>query len=153
CRLCGKQWPRDVEICPHDGTWLHDDETVTARAAVSQPGTFDSNTAIDPPFAGSLTPLVEVSAHQVRASGSAMPTRPYAQPAIETLASSLPIGPPQRSGTPIPFPRGTRVGDYEIEGKIGEGAMGAVYRAVHPSLGKHVAVKVMNPRLCDDPAA
>ena len=45
---------------------------------------------------------------------------------------------------------GTAVGDYRIEGKIGEGAMGTVYRAVHPAIGKHVAIKVMKPRLSDE---
>jgi serine/threonine-protein kinase len=51
------------------------------------------------------------------------------------------------------LPPGTRVGEYEIEGKIGAGAMGAVYRAIHPAIGKHVAVKIMNPRLCGDAGA
>jgi serine/threonine-protein kinase len=48
---------------------------------------------------------------------------------------------------------GKRVGDYEIEAKIGEGAMGAVYRAVHPAIGKHVAIKLVSPRLFDEPDA
>lgn len=48
---------------------------------------------------------------------------------------------------------GTRLSEYEIEAKIGEGAMGSVYRAVHPAIGKRVAVKIMSPKLCGDPAA
>jgi len=39
--------------------------------------------------------------------------------------------------------RGTRIGDYVIEDKIGQGGMGSVYRAVHPVIGKHAAVKVL----------
>ena len=46
---------------------------------------------------------------------------------------------------------GTRVGEYDIEAKIGEGAMGTVYRAVHPAIGKRVAIKVMTPKLFDEP--
>jgi serine/threonine-protein kinase len=47
--------------------------------------------------------------------------------------------------------RGTQVGEYVIESKIGEGAMGTVYRAVHPAIGRHVAIKVMTPKLFDEP--
>src|SRR5947209_891532 len=38
---------------------------------------------------------------------------------------------------------GTRVGNYEIKEKIGEGGMGAVYMGEHPLIGKRVAVKVL----------
>ncbi len=34
---------------------------------------------------------------------------------------------------------------------IGEGAFGSVYRAVQPSVGREVAVKVIRPELADDP--
>jgi serine/threonine-protein kinase len=44
--------------------------------------------------------------------------------------------------------RDTRIGDYEVEGKIGEGAMGVVYRAVHPAIRRHVAIKIMNAKHC-----
>ena len=36
-----------------------------------------------------------------------------------------------------------RFGKYEVEGKIGQGAMGVVYRAVDPSIGRRVAVKTL----------
>jgi serine/threonine protein kinase len=38
---------------------------------------------------------------------------------------------------------GDAVGEYRIESKIGEGGFGAVYRAVHPVIGKTAAVKVL----------
>ncbi|MFY1827365.1 protein kinase domain-containing protein [Myxococcus fulvus] len=46
----------------------------------------------------------------------------------------------------------TQVGEYVIEERIGSGGMGVVYRAVHPLIGKQVAIKVLraefvSPRL------
>ena len=38
---------------------------------------------------------------------------------------------------------GTRIGNYEIKEKLGEGGMGAVYIGEHPLIGKRVAVKVL----------
>jgi serine/threonine-protein kinase len=38
---------------------------------------------------------------------------------------------------------GERVGEYLIEGKIGQGGFGSVYRARHPLIGKPAAVKVL----------
>ena len=39
---------------------------------------------------------------------------------------------------------GTQVGEYEIQGKLGEGGFGTVYKAVHPLIGKVAAVKVLS---------
>ncbi len=40
---------------------------------------------------------------------------------------------------------------YELAEVIGEGAFGSVYRAVQPSVGREVAVKVIRAELADDP--
>ena len=42
---------------------------------------------------------------------------------------------------------GTLVGEYQIQSKIGEGGMGTVYAAIHPIIGKKVAIKVLAGRL------
>jgi serine/threonine protein kinase len=45
---------------------------------------------------------------------------------------------------------GTRVGEYEILDRIGEGGMGTVYSAVQPIIGKKVAIKVLAGRLANN---
>lgn len=46
-----------------------------------------------------------------------------------------------------------RIGDYEILGPLGSGAMGRVYLARDARLGRRVAIKVMSPAKAGDPAA
>ncbi len=46
---------------------------------------------------------------------------------------------------------GTQVGEYLIDGKLGEGGFGTVYRATHPLIGKVVAIKVLSRALSVDP--
>ena len=48
---------------------------------------------------------------------------------------------------------GSPVGEYEIQAQIGEGAMGTVYSAIHPLIGKTVAIKVLKPELCSNQAS
>jgi serine/threonine-protein kinase len=51
------------------------------------------------------------------------------------------------------LPEGERFGNYELTGLIGVGGMGAVYRAVHPEIGRVVAIKVLRAELARDDAA
>ncbi len=44
-------------------------------------------------------------------------------------------------------------GKYELTGRIGEGGMGAVYRARRVHIGDEVAVKILHPRFVTDEAA
>ena len=46
-----------------------------------------------------------------------------------------------------PIEPGTMMGDYLVEGKLDEGGMGTVYRAVHPIIGKKAAIKVLHPHV------
>lgn len=51
----------------------------------------------------------------------------------------------------IQLEAGYRVGEYEIEAKVGEGGFGSVFRAVHPVIGKVVAIKVLHRRYSAQP--
>lgn len=46
---------------------------------------------------------------------------------------------------------GDSVGEYRIEGKLGEGGFGAVFSAVHPVIGKHAAIKVLSRQFSANP--
>ena len=46
---------------------------------------------------------------------------------------------------------GDVVGEYRIEGKLGEGSYGTVYRGVHPVIGKAAAVKVLKRQYSSNP--
>jgi serine/threonine-protein kinase len=44
----------------------------------------------------------------------------------------------------------TRLGGYELQGVLGEGGMGKVYRALDPTLDRPAAIKVVHPKLLSD---
>jgi len=46
---------------------------------------------------------------------------------------------------------GTRLGPYEITGKVGEGGMGEVWRATDTRLGREVALKLLPPAFSSEP--
>ncbi|UCD94418.1 MAG: protein kinase [Candidatus Zixiibacteriota bacterium] len=52
--------------------------------------------------------------------------------------------------TYVSFPKGTRIGHYEIIEKIGAGGMGEVYLAEDTELDREVALKFLAPYLCQD---
>jgi len=46
---------------------------------------------------------------------------------------------------------GQQVGEYVVDGKLGQGAFGIVFRAAHPLIGKVVAIKVLARKFSVDP--
>src|ERR1700741_4313029 len=50
----------------------------------------------------------------------------------------------------MPLPTGTKLGPYELQGAIGAGGMGEVYRARDPRLNREVAIKVLPVSFASD---
>jgi serine/threonine-protein kinase len=99
------------------------------------------------------------------ASDDAVPA-PSDISADETMASDIPRAPsPRISGSArtssleevlsgaedATVESGTQIGEYVIDGFVGSGAFGDVYRGVHPIIGKTAAIKVLKLRFSVDP--
>jgi serine/threonine-protein kinase len=57
----------------------------------------------------------------------------------------------RRTAKELPLLLGEQISGYELIEKIGQGSMGAVYKARQTSMNRLVAVKVLNPRLANNP--
>jgi serine/threonine-protein kinase len=44
-----------------------------------------------------------------------------------------------------------KIGDYVLTGKIGQGGIAEIFKARQASLNRDVAIKILFPKLCDDP--
>jgi serine/threonine protein kinase len=77
-------------------------------------------------------------------SSTEVTQRPVSRPSLRRIT---------RPSMILDLEEGTPVGEYEIQAQIGEGAMGTVYSAVHPLIGKTVAIKVLKPELCANQAS
>ena len=79
---------------------------------------------------------------------------PVARKHLATIAESDPATALVYRDNLVDLPPGSVVGEiYEIDAKLGAGAMGEVYAARHMKLGKRVAIKVIGPRLSEDATA
>src|SRR5882724_3282934 len=54
-------------------------------------------------------------------------------------------------GSDVELEAGTKIGEYVVESRLGEGGMASVYAATQPVIGKRAAIKVMRRKLCLDP--
>jgi eukaryotic-like serine/threonine-protein kinase len=68
-----------------------------------------------------------------------------------SVISNLSATIPATTSVDLDLENGQRVGEYEVDGKLGLGAFGSVFRAVHPLIGKVVAIKVLARKFSVDP--
>src|SRR5262245_2724216 len=67
---------------------------------------------------------------------------------VLSTPAPTPASPPREELQP-----GDTLGEYEILHKLGQGGMGAVWKAMHRRLKRLVAVKVLSPHLVNDRTA
>ena len=82
-----------------------------------------------------------------------MPEEPNDLPPPSEDELTQMMTPPTGGGSflpPAPAPLREVIGDFEIVGKLGEGGMGAVYRARQVSLHRLVALKVLPGHMIED---
>src|SRR5688572_8854848 len=75
---------------------------------------------------------------------------PPPRPSLSHDTMSEPTVPRVSRALPVELRAGTLVGEYEVNGKLGQGGMGVVYSATHPVIGKKAALKVLRKNLCAD---
>jgi eukaryotic-like serine/threonine-protein kinase len=90
---------------------------------------------------------------EARASrgGSAGGVGPVALLARLTLAGALTEGQAQRAKEELSTLLGQQIPGYHLMEKLGQGAMGVVYKARQASMDRLVAVKLLHPKLAADP--
>jgi len=65
--------------------------------------------------------------------------------------SSTPSGSDSYPGTVLGLSPGQLVGNYQVVRKLGEGGMGAVYEALHLTISRRVAIKILHAHLAQQP--
>jgi len=159
CPRCGTVSPGDARTCPRCGAALGADGASTSKSRTLDPA---GRARAAPP----RKPTPDLAA---TAPDDTMAEEPPAPPPARKPAPRPggPVpqasAPPRRSKTDRPATGNVdasgardslvarKVQEYLIEERLGVGGMGVVYKAVHPLIGKHVAIKVLRPDVVTDP--
>jgi serine/threonine protein kinase len=107
---------------------------------------------VDGPGPGPMPgPITAPTGPVARPSPSALiGAPPPVRPSLPHDTMSEPTVPRVSRALPVELRAGTLVGEYEVNGKLGQGGMGVVYSATHPVIGKKAALKVLRKNLCAD---
>jgi len=103
-------------------------------------------------LAGSSARASSVSAHPTEGSREEQATvRTPVVPRVTQpdAVASQPSPPPASPSTGLQ--PGQQVGNYQVVRKLGEGGMGAVYEAIHLTISRRVAIKILHPHLAQQP--
>jgi serine/threonine-protein kinase len=133
CSKCGTQLEHEARFCGVCGT-----PVLGAPGPASQPADVPATVRLQ----SGLSPPQKVPP----AAGSSRPPGPAPAPLYR------PVGPAPIAPVPgDPFIGKTLNNRYLVEGKLGEGGFGAVYRARQVQIGRQVALKLLHPDTARDP--
>jgi eukaryotic-like serine/threonine-protein kinase len=157
-----------MAVCPRDGAKLVDEDAVSPklRTQLGRPAKdqgkkrwpSDPDDVATTPKTLVWEEPTDASLEPGLAFASAPPDEgptPPAAGAVVTLPT-LAAQPARRIFEDIRIPSGelaigTRVGEYEVVSKLGEGGMGMVFGGIQPVIGKKVAIKVLGPHHAGNP--
>ncbi len=138
CPTCGLEVDPALSACPRDGTWL------------------GPSSEREAPLEPTLIRSVPTTGERSQLFPRVTPQPPM--PVDQELASDALTARWDRSkegNSPQPVAPdsliGRGLGEYQVLSRVGEGGMGIVFEAIHPMIGKHVAIKILRPEYAGDP--
>ena len=149
CPTCSEKAAPGALVCPHDGTPLEPSShaksdphaaTVMGSEPAPAPAPAEPRKGTQAIGGADVAPAPARSAAPAEA----------AQPPVSGGAAKLNAYNAYKSNDLAKIIPGTMVGEYEVAYKLGEGGMGKVYAAVHPIIGKRVAVKILSDHVASN---
>ncbi len=164
CPKCGTVSPTEVRVCPKCGTGLAASREPTGskgRALAAEPPPAPQGvrrpTSSAIPRQRPAETVDEGAARRPAVTPGPVPRAPTSNPRKSAVTRPPPQAPQPLSDSLISSSGGRdsligrKLQEYVLESKLGVGGMGVVYKAVHPMIGKHVAIKVLRPDVVQDP--